>query len=96
MTDSKRILILTVVSKVLLFGLPDYHRAQFESLCADQIIRWRKHVSETARELGIGLVLVSEIGIVVVSCSPFSHLRAVDFSCEKTFVRTTQLKLDDL
>lgn len=70
MTESKRSLILTVASKVLLFGLPDDHLARFESLCADQLIytpRWREHVSETAGDLGKDIALVSEIGIIVVS-----------------------------
>jgi hypothetical protein len=64
-TESKRSLILTVVSKVLLFGLPDDHRAGFESLCVDQLIytpRWREHVSETAGDFGKEIALVSEIG----------------------------------
>ncbi|KAF8267561.1 hypothetical protein EI94DRAFT_1786391 [Lactarius quietus] len=55
LTDSKRSLILTAVSKVFLFGLPDDHRARFEKLCADQLTftpGWRKHVSKTAGDLG--------------------------------------------
>ncbi|KAH9074249.1 hypothetical protein EDB83DRAFT_2516015 [Lactarius deliciosus] len=51
---SKRGLILTVVSKVLLFGLPDKYRARFESLCTDRLIctfHWRKHVSDTVIDL---------------------------------------------
>ncbi|KAH9026751.1 hypothetical protein EDB85DRAFT_162236 [Lactarius pseudohatsudake] len=51
---SKRCLILTVVSKVLLFGLPDEYRAHFVSLCTDRLIctsHWRKHVSDTVVDL---------------------------------------------
>ncbi|KAH9003463.1 hypothetical protein EDB86DRAFT_2892491 [Lactarius hatsudake] len=51
---SKRSLILTVVSKVLLFGLPDEYRARFVSLCTDRLIctsHWRKHVSDTVIDL---------------------------------------------
>jgi len=57
------------VSKVLLFGLPDEHRARFESLCVDQLIctsRWREHVSETVDDLKQEISRVSEIDIVVV------------------------------
>ncbi|KAH9031469.1 hypothetical protein EDB84DRAFT_1578763 [Lactarius hengduanensis] len=52
--DSKRSFILTAVSKMLLFGLPDEHRACFESLCVDQLIytsRWHEHVSQTIGDL---------------------------------------------
>jgi hypothetical protein len=85
-TDSKRSLILTVVSTVLLFGLPDYHQAQLESLCADQIIdtpRWSVHVFKTAWGLGMRLVLVSEISIVVASLLTIFPLKSWGlFLCE--------------
>ena len=70
-TDSKRSLILTIISKMLLFGLPEEHRADFESLCVDRLIhtsRWRKHVSETVDDLKQEISRVSEIDIIVVSC----------------------------
>lgn len=73
--DSKRSLILTVVSTVLLFGLPDYHQAQLESLCADQIIdtpRWSVHVFKTAWGLGMRLVLSWGLFFMNVLMSQFS------------------------
>jgi len=53
-TDSKESLVLTTLSNTLLFGFPNWHRARFEGLWVDQVAytsTWRKHVSETAKEL---------------------------------------------
>jgi hypothetical protein len=52
--DSKESLVLAVLSKTLLFGLPNRHKARFERLWVDQLAYtspWRKHVSETAEDL---------------------------------------------
>jgi len=51
---SKGSLVLAIMSKTLLFGLPNRHRARFERLWVDQLAYtspWRKHVSETAEDL---------------------------------------------
>ena len=69
-TDRKRSLILTIISKMLLFGLPEEHRARLESHCIDQLIhtsRWRMDVSETVDDLKQEIPRVSEINIIVVS-----------------------------
>ncbi|KAI9438658.1 hypothetical protein H4582DRAFT_1950045 [Lactarius indigo] len=80
---SKRCLILTAVSKVLLFGLPDDYRARFVSLCTDRVIctsRWRKHVSETVvnlkRERSRMLALLSA-NIFMLRVSSFPSLTKV-------------------
>ncbi|KAI9458604.1 hypothetical protein BJY52DRAFT_1186742 [Lactarius psammicola] len=49
-----RLWATVVALKVLLFGLPDEHRARFENLCVDRLIytsRWREHVAETVDDL---------------------------------------------
>lgn len=59
---------------MLLFGLPDEHRACFETLCVDQLIytsRWRKHVSEMVEDLKQEMLWVSRINTVVVSLLTF-------------------------
>lgn len=69
-TDSKRSLIWTIISKVLLFGLPEDHQARFESHCINQLIhtsRYRKDVSEIVEDLKKEVSRVSEIDIIVVS-----------------------------
>ncbi|KAI9458600.1 hypothetical protein BJY52DRAFT_1186740 [Lactarius psammicola] len=78
--DSKRSLILTIISKMLLFSLPEDHRARFESLRVDQLIytsRWRKHVSETVddlkQEMSWILALLSA-NILMMRISPFPTL----------------------
>ncbi|KAF8256838.1 hypothetical protein EI94DRAFT_1762481 [Lactarius quietus] len=78
--DSKRVLILTIVSKILLFGLPDGYQACIEGLCVDQLIqssRWRKHVSETIDDLKqvISLVLaLLSTNIIMMHSPPFNAL----------------------
>lgn len=55
---------------MLLFNLPEDHRARFESFCVDQLIytpHWRKHVSETAGDLGKEMARVSKLSILVMS-----------------------------
>ncbi|KAH9003504.1 hypothetical protein EDB86DRAFT_2370277 [Lactarius hatsudake] len=52
--NNKESLVLAIMSKTLLFGLPDRHRAQFERLWVDQLAytaAWRKHVSGTVEDL---------------------------------------------
>ncbi|KAI9458566.1 hypothetical protein BJY52DRAFT_411425 [Lactarius psammicola] len=52
--DRKESLVLEIISKSLLFGLPDQHRARFERLWVDQLAYtspWRKHVSDTTEDL---------------------------------------------
>ncbi|KAH9165129.1 hypothetical protein EDB89DRAFT_340249 [Lactarius sanguifluus] len=52
--DSKPSLALTMISKALLFGFPDVHRARFEALWIDQVVYtspWRKHISGTVEDL---------------------------------------------
>ncbi|KAH9171298.1 hypothetical protein EDB89DRAFT_1117130 [Lactarius sanguifluus] len=68
---SKRSLILTVVSKVLLFGLPDEYRARFVSLCTDRLIctsHWHKHVSDTVIDLKQEISRVGKIDILWRPC----------------------------
>lgn len=53
-SDRKESLFLAIISKTLLFGLPNWHRARFERLWVDQLAYtcpWRKHVSETTEDL---------------------------------------------
>ena len=64
---------------MLLFGLPEDHRARFENLCADQLIytpHWHKQVSESAGDLGKDMARVSEIGIVVMSLPTIFPLKS--------------------
>ncbi len=52
--DNKRSLVLAIISKTLLLGLPDQYQARFESLWVDRLaytFLWRKHVSETSEDL---------------------------------------------
>ena len=68
--DSKRSISLTIISKTLLFGLPDEHQTRFESLWVDQLAYttpWRKHVSGTVEELNQMTSWVSSISTVSVS-----------------------------
>ena len=62
--DSKRSLTLAIISNTLLFGLPNEHEAQFESLWVDQLAYtspWRKHISGTVEELNYMMSWVSFI-----------------------------------
>jgi len=52
--DSRRSLILAIISNTLLFGLPNEIESKFESLWVDQLAYtspWRKHVAGTVEEL---------------------------------------------
>ena len=69
-TGNERCLVLTIVSKILLFGFPDEHLARFESLCVDQLVytsRWHNRVSETIGDLKQEVTRVSKIDVVLVS-----------------------------
>ncbi|KAH9164843.1 hypothetical protein EDB89DRAFT_1850829, partial [Lactarius sanguifluus] len=62
--NNKESLVLAIISKTLLFGLPDRHRAQFERLWVDQLAytaAWRKHVSGTVEDLKQMMSWVSSI-----------------------------------
>ncbi len=68
--DSKRSLVLTMISKTFLFGCPDVHRARFERLLVDQLVYtspWRKHISGTVEDLKQKMTWVSSIAIVVAT-----------------------------
>ena len=68
--ESKGSISLTILSKTLLFGLPDEHQARFESLWVDQLAYttpWRKHVSGNVDELNQMTSWVSPISISLVS-----------------------------
>ena len=61
-------MVLTMISKILLFGFPDVHRARFERLWVDQVVYtspWRKHVSGTVEALKQKMTWVSSIAIVM-------------------------------
>jgi hypothetical protein len=65
--DSKRNLILAIISRSLLLGFPDVHRAQFKSLWLDQLVntsRWRKHISGMVEHLKQTMSWVGSIVIV--------------------------------
>jgi hypothetical protein len=71
--DSERGLLLTMISKAL-FGLPDMHRAEIETLWVDQCAlsysfspmhSWRKHISDAVEDLKQKMSWVSLIAIVV-------------------------------
>jgi len=50
----KESLVLAIISNTLLFGFPNWYQARFEGLWVDQLAytsTWRKHVSETAKDL---------------------------------------------
>jgi len=52
--ESKRSLVLEIISKMLLFGIPDLYEAQFKSFWVDQLVdtsRWHEHVAETVEDL---------------------------------------------
>jgi hypothetical protein len=87
--DSKESLVLAVLSKTLLFGLPNRHKARFERLWVDQLAYtspWRKHVSETAEDLKQMMSRVSSIATSVGSLLTVS-LRPSHFFCESLFLR---------
>ncbi len=72
--DSKRNLVLAIISKTLLFGLPDMHRARFKSLWLDQLVntsRWHKHVSGSVKHLKQTMSWVSPISTVAASLLTF-------------------------
>lgn len=52
--NGRQILILEIIPRILLFGLPDMYRARFKSLWVDHVVdtpRWRKHISGTVEDL---------------------------------------------
>jgi hypothetical protein len=80
--ERKRSLALTILSKTLLFGLPDEHQARFEGLWVDQLAYtspWRKHVSGTVDELNqmtswfFGLLISNTLMIPVSSLPALTH-----------------------
>ena len=79
--DRKESLVLALISKTLLFGLPNRHRARLERLWVDQLAYtspWRKHVSETAEDLKQMMPRVSTIATFVGSLLIIS-LRSLHF-----------------
>jgi hypothetical protein len=74
MPDGTLSLVLTLMSKTVLFGFPDVHRARLEGLWVDQLAYtspWRKHVSDTVEDLKQKMTWVGSIAVVVAT---FSHL----------------------
>ncbi|KAH9171926.1 hypothetical protein EDB89DRAFT_1967722 [Lactarius sanguifluus] len=54
--DSKWSLVLGIISKLLLFGIPDHYEERFENFWVDQPVdaarsSWREHASETIEDL---------------------------------------------
>jgi hypothetical protein len=76
--DSKRNLILAIISRSLLLGFPDVHRAQFKSLWLDQLVntsRWRKHISgmvEHLKQTMSWIVALLILNIAMIHVSTFS------------------------
>jgi len=87
--NGKESLVLTMISKTLLFGLPNRHRARFERLWVDQLAYtspWRKHVSETTEDLKQIMSWVSSIAPVMGSLLTIS-LRTSHLLCESLSLR---------
>ncbi|KAI9458591.1 hypothetical protein BJY52DRAFT_412882 [Lactarius psammicola] len=86
--DRKWSFILAIISKMLLFGIPDHYEARFKSVWVDQFIDmscWREHVSETVEDLkqtrSWVLALLSA-SIPMMQMTPFSGLiKASLFFC---------------
>ena len=73
-SDTRQIVILGIISRTLLFGFPDVHRARLKSLWVDQLVdtsRWRKHVSETVEDLRQTMSWVRPIATAVASLLTF-------------------------
>ncbi|KAH9031463.1 hypothetical protein EDB84DRAFT_170415 [Lactarius hengduanensis] len=54
--DSKWSLVLGIISKLLLFGIPDYYEERFKNFWVDQLVdaprsSWHEHASETIEDL---------------------------------------------
>ena len=68
--ESERGILLTMISKAL-FGLPDVHRAEIETLWValshsfSPMLSWHKHISDTIGDLKQKMSWVSIIAIVV-------------------------------
>lgn len=83
--DNRQILILEIISKTFLFGLPDMYRARSKSLWVDRVVdtsRWRNHVSGTIEDLKQMRSWVGSISTAAVSLLTFfpedpntSHVR---------------------
>ncbi|KAH9009027.1 hypothetical protein EDB84DRAFT_41975 [Lactarius hengduanensis] len=86
--ESKSGLIMAVVSKVLLFGIPDHYEAQFTNLWEDQFAdtsRWPEYVSETVEDLKqtrSWILALLSASIPTMQMTPFSGLiKASLFLC---------------
>ena len=63
-SDSKWGLVLTIISKMLLFGFPDRYEVRFKSFWADQLVdpsRWHEHALEAVDDLKQTMSSVSRI-----------------------------------
>jgi hypothetical protein len=83
-TIRRESVVLAIISNTLLFGFPNWYQARFEGLWIDQLAytsHWRKHVSETSKDLKQMMSSVCLMATFVGSVLTISS-RCLHFLCE--------------